>query len=171
MPTGYSEAIYLARLEQELARWRSLAMRDSLTGLWNERKLEEDLKRYQEIQERSKVKFTVALIDINDFKQYNDKYGHEYGNKILKRTAKILQNSVRRYEKVYRLGGGADEFVLILSHSNNPLTVIERIIDRLCDEDINCSAGYSILNKKILKIIDKRMYEDKKRRKQNGNGQ
>ncbi len=155
----------IKNLEKKLKIWKLLAMRDSLTGLWNERKLKKDTKRYLEIQKRSKVKFIVALIDIDNFKQYNDKHGHEYGNKILIQTAKILQNSVRRYEKVYRLGGGADEFVLILSHSNNPLIVIERVIGRLCDKNINCSAGFGILDKKILEIIDKRMYNDKRRKK------
>jgi len=172
MPTGYGEAIYLSeleakveRLEAEVKKYKRLSLKDPLTNLWNERKLKEDLKRYVEIQKRSEIKFTVALIDIDNFKQYNDKYGHEYGNKILKQVAKVLKNSIRKYENVYRIGGGADEFIIILSHSNNPLFVIERIIDRLLKKDINCSIGYATLDKDILKTIDERMYDFKQKKK------
>ena len=164
-PTGYSEAMYLAKLEQELDRWKSLAMKDFLTGLWNERKLEEDLKRYTEIQKRSNIKFTVALLDIDNFKRINDTYGHEYGNKILKKVANILITSIRKYENVYRIGSGADEFVIILSHSNNPEKVINRIKKKLKRIKLSGSIGYDILRKNILTQIDRKMYNEKRKKK------
>ena len=155
----------IKRLENKLKKYKKLSLKDFLTGLWNERKLKEDLKRYSEIQKRSKVKFTVALLDIDNFKKYNDENGHEYGDKILKKLADILQSSIRHYENVYRIGSGADEFVIILSHNNNHHSTIGRIRKKLNKENISCSIGYSNLNKNVLKVIDKKMYKKKKRKK------
>jgi len=167
-PTGYSEVMYINRLEEEISylkkeikKYKKLSLIDTLTGLWNERKLKEDLKRYSELQERTKVKFTVALIDINNFKKYNDTYGHSHGNKILKKTSKIMKNSIRKYENVYRLGSGADEFVIIFSHSRKINKVIKRIKQELLEYNIYVSIGYNKLRKNVLKIIDKKMYKEK----------
>lgn len=150
------------KLKEELKKYKRWSLKDPLTALWNRRKLEQDLERYTEIQKRSNVSFTVVLIDIDNFKKYNDKYGHEYGDLILIKTAMVLQACTRKYEKAYRLSGGADEFILILSHTNKPNIVIKRIKKVLLKNNIKCSVGFDRLQENILKIVDKKMYEDKK---------
>ena len=171
-PTGYDELNYIItlekeidQLEKEVKKYKRLSLIDNLTGLWNERKLKKDLKRYISIQYRDKINFTIALLDINNFKKINDKYGHEYGNKILKKVGAILKNSIRQYENVYRLGSGADEFIIILSHSHYPKLAIDRILKKLKSKKIYVSVGYDLLGKDLkctLRKIDKRMYYNKK---------
>jgi len=58
----------------------------------------------------------LFLIDIDNFKKFNDKFGHLFGDKILKKTAKFLKNSVRGFDIVSRWGG--EEFTIILKGTN-----------------------------------------------------
>jgi diguanylate cyclase (GGDEF)-like protein len=91
-------------------RLSELASRDSLTGLWNRRRLEHELDRLLSAQNsRAGV---VLLVDLDEFKQVNDRLGHEAGDELLCRVARALESGVRRTDLVARLGG--DEFALLL---------------------------------------------------------
>jgi len=95
---------------------REKMMVDELTGLYNYRyfkqRLEEEFsyaKRYNQI-------FSIAIFDIDDFKNYNDKYGHLKGNELLCQLSKIIKKRIRKCDIPCRYGG--DEFVIILPHTN-----------------------------------------------------
>lgn len=90
---------------------------DPLTKLPNRRFLEKELKRYIGFAVRNELKFAVFFIDIDDFKQINDSYGHDIGDAFLRHVADILSNTCRVEDFVTRLGG--DEFVLIMSNIKN----------------------------------------------------
>lgn len=153
----------IKHLEKELKRYKDLSLHDTLTGLYNRRKLEHDLERYLEIQKRHKTNFVVMLLDINNFKAINDTKGHNEGDRTLKSMAQILKKSIRKYEKVYRLSG--DEFVVILSHHHRYKIpyIIKRIKRKLKKENITISIGYNKLCKDVLEIADTKMYKDKRK--------
>ncbi len=146
-------------LLKEIKRYKSLSVHDILTGLYNRRKLEEDLARYLELKKRHNIHFLVLMLDIDNFKKINDLLGHQTGDRVLKKVAKILKQCLRKGDKCYRLEG--DEFILILSHCNKD-KVSQRIRELLKQEDIEVSIGKNKLCKNILEIIDKKMYEEKR---------
>ena len=79
--------------------------RDILTGCYNRRYFEERLRD-------SSFKAGVALLDIDDFKLYNDVYGHDFGDKVLQIITEKIKDSIRSTDKLVRYGG--DEFLLIM---------------------------------------------------------
>jgi diguanylate cyclase (GGDEF)-like protein len=152
-------------LLRKIKRLEKLSLYDDLTKLFCRRKLEEDLKRYCELNKRHHVNFDVVLIDIDNFKKINDTKGHKFGDKVLKQTAQILQNNIRQTDKAYRLSGGADEFIIIFSHHNFSVkSMMKRIKDKLKKIKVYISYGYFPICKNVLKIIDKKMYEEKRKK-------
>lgn len=157
----------MKKLKRKLARYRRLSYRNDLTGLWNRRKLSQDIKRYKSLKERFGINFLLMMIDLDKFKIVNDRYGHKAGDNLLKRVAKVLKSNIRDYENAYHLSG--DEFVMIISHYKNQRTVIHRIKNSLKNINIIASIGVCEIDKKnCLMIADNRMYKDKKRVKNEG---
>ncbi len=94
---------------------RNLSVRDPLTGLFNRRYMQETLAQEQHRATRNKTQLAVIMIDIDHFKQFNDKFGHDGGDAVLRALGGFLKNHVRRSDIVCRFGG--EEFALILSPS------------------------------------------------------
>lgn len=88
-----------------------LAMEDDLTGLRNRRYVREFLRQIIERAKKERLKVTVLIFDIDDFKQYNDVYGHSAGDMILKQAGILMQRCCRGHDVVGRIGG--DEFAVI----------------------------------------------------------
>ncbi|WP_143742370.1 ligand-binding sensor domain-containing diguanylate cyclase [Roseateles chitinivorans] len=99
-------------LEASRAQLEVLASRDALTGLWNRRALTEILQREVVRARRARTPLTLAIVDIDHFKQVNDTHGHPAGDAVLKDFAGRLGATVRPYDAVGRLGG--EEFCLVL---------------------------------------------------------
>lgn len=91
---------------------RSLASRDGLTNLYNYRAFHEILDAQLEMAAASGKDLSLVLIDLDDFKRYNDTYGHQKGDEILRDFAELLASSVRNTDIVARYGG--EEFAIIL---------------------------------------------------------
>ena len=91
--------------QDEAAHMRILAQRDGLTGLYNYRALE---KQWSQWDAPGSWFF---LLDIDDFKRVNDTFDHMKGNEVLRQVARVMQDTVRTGDKVFRLGG--DEFGLL----------------------------------------------------------
>ena len=89
-----------------------LSITDSLTGLYNRKHLMETLDNEVARSKRHKHDFAVLVIDIDDFKEYNDTYGHLAGDEVLSRLASVFKKSVRSCDYVARYGG--EEFILLL---------------------------------------------------------
>ncbi|MEM6392077.1 MAG: GGDEF domain-containing protein [Planctomycetota bacterium] len=107
-------AAWLARwlaLDQRLAQLKDLSMRDELTGVWNRRYFNRFLTRILERARTERQQVTVLVFDIDNFKSYNDKYGHGVGDEVLAETARLMQSVVRDHDVVARIGG--DEFAVI----------------------------------------------------------
>jgi diguanylate cyclase (GGDEF)-like protein/PAS domain S-box-containing protein len=104
-------AMALANLRlRETLRHQSL--RDPLTGLYNRRYLDEVLQRELVRAERKRGQLAVLLVDVDHFKQFNDKYGHDAGDEVLRVVAQVLLGEVRQGDIVCRYGG--EEFLLLL---------------------------------------------------------
>ncbi|MTI79282.1 MAG: sensor domain-containing diguanylate cyclase [Firmicutes bacterium] len=93
-------------------RLRDLAVKDGLTGLYNHRCFMGDLDKTINRYRKNNLPCCLMLLDVDDFKKYNDTYGHPAGDKILQAMAKIMINTVKELGTVYRYGG--EEFAIIL---------------------------------------------------------
>jgi diguanylate cyclase (GGDEF)-like protein len=91
---------------------RSQSVRDALTGLYNRRFLEEVLEREVRRAGRAAQSLGILMIDLDHFKTFNDTYGHDAGDAVLRETAACLLNGVRAEDFVCRFGG--EEFIVIL---------------------------------------------------------
>ncbi len=100
-------------LEDANIRLQALTMQDGLTGIHNRRYFDETVEAEWQRSLRSRSSLALLLIDIDFFKDFNDKYGHLAGDECLKRVAQIIQDSITRpSDAVARFGG--EEFVVIL---------------------------------------------------------
>jgi len=95
---------------------REQANHDLLTGLFNRRYLNDTLQRELNHARRECKKTSIAMLDIDHFKQLNDTYGHEAGDLILRELGRVLRENVRKSDIACRFGG--EEFVLILLDSS-----------------------------------------------------
>ena len=105
-------------LDEEHRTHRRWAYMDDLTGVGNRRFF---FRFLEEALERSRVErrpVTVLVFDIDDFKQYNDRYGHEAGDEILRETVKLLTSVIRSGDRVCRIGG--DEFAVVFADLEAP---------------------------------------------------
>jgi len=113
--------------EQELTqsnrRLKDQAMHDGLTGLYNRRYLEESLGREESRARRSGRALGIMMIDIDDFKRFNDTLGHAAGDAVLRAMGQYLLMAARGEDIVCRYGG--EEFVLVMSHTPHN-TVLNR---------------------------------------------
>lgn len=98
------------QLEQEL---KQKIRHDALTGVFNREAAQAQFKSHKQQADQKHQKLAICLLDLNKFKQVNDHYGHEIGDKLLIEVAKRLSQNMREQGVVFRLGG--DEFALILS--------------------------------------------------------
>jgi diguanylate cyclase (GGDEF)-like protein/PAS domain S-box-containing protein len=110
---------------------RNQSIRDPLTGLYNRRYLEEMLERETRRAVRSEQGLGVLMLDLDHFKKFNDTYGHDAGDTVLRETAAFLLKSVRAEDIVCRFGG--EEFLVILPQASLEVTQAraERIRSKL----------------------------------------
>ena len=97
------------QLQQSL---HSRAVRDSLTGLYNRRHMEESLAHQMARVSRTGASLAVLLVDVDHFKTFNDTFGHAAGDEVLQQIAKLMQTVFREQDIVCRYGG--EEFLIIL---------------------------------------------------------
>jgi diguanylate cyclase (GGDEF)-like protein len=118
-------------LRNDRSMFAEMAMRDSLTGVPNRRAFEEALEREWRVALRSRQPISVLLIDVDLFKQYNDRYGHLAGDACLRQVADVLQKALRRPGDMLARYGG-EEFVLILP--NTAGAGAHKVASRLCKQ-------------------------------------
>lgn len=116
------------QLEEELARTTYSATHDAMSGLSNRayffQRLEDKIKEVR----RNKESFIVMYLDLDDFKQINDTWGHHFGDSVIKEIARRIKSQAREGDLVARLGG--DEFALVL-HSAAASINLSRFTQRL----------------------------------------
>jgi len=123
-----------------LRRWKKQAMTDDLSGLHNRRYATQFLAEILERARDERFRVTVLIFDIDDFKTYNDQYGHTAGDEIIQRVGQLFLSHCREHDVVCRYGG--DEFCVIFwdadeprvagsSHPTDALAVLDRCKDAL----------------------------------------
>lgn len=118
----------LARqLEDTNRRLADLALRDPLTGVYNRRFLEEFLANEIARAQRQGTSLVVAMVDLDDFKLYNDTQGHLAGDELLRRVAEVTDSCIRRSDVVARYGGEEFTVVLVETNPHDGARVLERI--------------------------------------------
>ncbi|PRP98588.1 substrate-binding and GGDEF domain-containing protein [Enhygromyxa salina] len=124
-------ALLARALEEAKRKVEALAVTDPLTGLYNRRHLSVRLREEYARANRHQRPLSVIMVDLDGFKQINDEYGHDEGDKVLKRVAGILGGKVRAVDTVARFGG--DEFVIVLSEASKEIAekVGQRILDKM----------------------------------------
>ena len=155
------------------------AITDNLTQLYNRRKIDDVLDSEVKRGKRYKKTFSVILLDIDYFKEINDKYGHQTGDEVLKGVAEVLKATVRESDLVSRWGG--DEFLIITIEADisKAVTIAEKIRLELessvlyHDIIVTTSIGVADFDfryddaRSIIRKADLALYEAKNRGKNN----
>lgn len=154
-------AFYQLDTQAELKNQTSLANTDALTGLCNRLALANWWdKELPQILNGSRA-LSVIMIDIDDFKKVNDKYGHDSGDVVLQAVANTLSECVRRTDCVFRFGG--EEFVILLPDSDpkGAINVAERIRVSICNNKLADLDNLSVSVSAGLSHLTPRMIEEK----------
>jgi diguanylate cyclase (GGDEF)-like protein/PAS domain S-box-containing protein len=146
-----------------------LTFHDKLTGLYNRAYFEEEIKR---LDTERQLPISIIMGDINGLKNINDNFGHDVGDKLLRKVALILKESFRSEDIIARWGG--DEFLGILTKTSrkDALIIVKRIRERCkteCTSEVPISISIGVSTKKnsyedlenVIKKADSEMYKNK----------
>jgi len=158
-------------LRQESRKFERLAITDDLTGLYNQRYFHDKLKHEVMRNRRQRHSLCLLFLDVDGLKNYNDEYGHSYGDDVLKEVARSLSQSIRTdVDSCFRYGG--DEFAVILPETRAEQTseIAERIngnLRRVNSTRVSLSFGVAELApemdiEEFFKCADDAMYVAKK---------
>ena len=150
------------RMRQDLER---STVTDALTGLLNRRGWDDEIRKLQHHADRTGTPFTLALVDLDHFKRFNDTYGHLAGDDALRSFAERARDALRVVDVVARWGG--EEFTVALQGTSGEaaLTALGRL--RRCAPDgLTCSVGYVEVHPgenvtEALSVADAALYEAK----------
>ena len=126
----------VTRLRKDLTFMRHEASTDSLTGIANRKLFDSELQRAAKRAKDEGEELCLLIIDIDHFKKFNDTYGHQTGDKVLKLLALTLTESIKGQDTAARYGG--EEFAVILPHTSmaNALKVAEEIRLRVANRKV-----------------------------------
>lgn len=156
---------------QKAAIYKELALKDILTGLYSRNAYDE-----WERDNQHPDKTAIVMLDLNNLKKCNDRYGHEAGDAYLKKASEMITNAFAQENTVYRIGG--DEFCVIMSDAQE--SSIEGAMDRLKElqkqhngtghsVEVEIACGYALYDDNVdrnfvdtRKRADTHMYENKR---------
>lgn len=157
----------LRALQRRAESAEAQSLRDPLTNLANRRAWREALHTETERCRRDGRGAVLVVIDLDDFKAYNDTYGHLAGDLLLRHVADTLTSASRTNDVVARIGG--DEFALIAVGAENGIPVGQRIRHALADVGVAASIGLARIDPQgdladAWATADRAMYDEKVRR-------
>lgn len=127
---GYYFRVASIHSEKEMER---LATTDTLTKLFNRRKMREMLERERLRFERDKKAFIIVITDIDHFKKFNDNYGHDCGDYVLQEVSQLMKSCLRKQDVIARWGG--EEFLILLPETEleGGMQAIEKMRETIAD--------------------------------------
>jgi two-component system cell cycle response regulator len=152
------------KLEEEVRR---LSITDDLTGLYNHRHFFKTLESELTRMKRQKTSLSLLMFDLDNFKRYNDSYGHLEGDRVLRRIGEIIKHSIRHnVDSGYRYGGDEFAALLIGASVDQALTIAERIrssIENAKFQTITVSIGLAEFREgfdleRFVKLADDALY-------------
>ncbi len=162
---------------RDFDRQYKLATTDGLTELYNHRYFQEQMKMNVEQSKRYENPFSLIIVDIDYFKKFNDTFGHQAGDAVLRQVAFMLKRNVRATDIVCRYGGEEMSIILPNTNAEAALTTAKLILERIEDrtfklsEDkegkVTVSAGVATFPQdgetavEIIEAADKRLYSAK----------
>ena len=168
----HTALVYPLRNALMYTRVLRLATKDALTGLNNRSQFNDSLAQKLERCRRQHRPFSLMLLDLDNFKQVNDNFGHKIGDDVLQEFANVLRSSVRGTDSIFRFGG--DEFALLIDDPE--FTTNKVIADRImslvassglmAQYDVTSSIGYTLANNQdceneVFARADKGLYKAK----------
>ncbi len=175
----------LARIDSALKRrqvYEDIFMSDGITGLPNVHFFKKQIRVFFHMAKRYRNIFSLAVIDINDFKMINDAFGHQAGDFVLRKVAEVMRGCLRKADIITRYGG--DEFAVILLGTDLmgarlAMDKVSRNIERQkfsygksgCQIPVSVSVGIAVYSNKmdseaqLFELADTNMYKNKRRRK------
>jgi diguanylate cyclase (GGDEF)-like protein/PAS domain S-box-containing protein len=121
-------------LQDSENRYRELSIIDDLTQLYNSRHFYQQLKMEIDRVDRYGQPLTLLLLDLDDFKQFNDAYGHIEGDRVLSRLGQVVKRCLRQTDSAYRYGGEEFTIMLPMTTSKDGAVTAERIRAELKEE-------------------------------------
>lgn len=164
-----------AKVKERTQQLENLSRTDPLTGLLNVRHLNEITTRILRAAQRRLEAVSICYIDIDNFKTINDTLGHQTGDDVLQKTAKVIEQSSRGEDCCFRYGG--DEFCVILPNCNAVEVeneFIKRLEKKLKQQQLHISLSYGIVDtgpqnyidaSEMINLADKKMYQHKRAQK------
>ena len=152
-------ALIAQRREME-ARLRELTITDDLTKLYNMRHFYGQLRLEMDRAMRYENPLSLLLLDVDQFKQYNDTYGHLEGDEILIKLGDVIRHCLRKSDTAYRYGG--DEFMVLLpqTRGSEAMKVAERIGSNFPSVKSDCAPGGSIDTTLSIGVVEYHLDED-----------
>jgi diguanylate cyclase (GGDEF)-like protein len=126
---------------QDYEKTYAMATTDSMTNLYNHRFFQDHMRRSIDQANRFNHKFSLLLIDIDFFKKFNDSYGHQAGDEVLRQVAKKLKNTVRNVDIVARYGGEEMAIVLDRANEEEALAVAQKVVNAIAEEAYPIAPG------------------------------
>jgi diguanylate cyclase (GGDEF)-like protein len=172
------QSVFVTKLENlfKQSKLQNVYNRDPLTKLYNRMAYNEMLVPKFEQSQRKKIPCGMVFYDVDYFKEINDTYGHDYGDEVLKKIARVLDENKPEDSLVYRFGG--DEFVVFFENAamEKCREFVRRVDDILSSQHIMVSHGIIVTDVNVncsldeyLVMADKKMYEVKSEKKRKAN--
>ena len=169
--TSIITGLFTNRINKQQRELQNLATKDSLTSLYNRTTLEDTLEQAIEQNHRTGIPMSIAILDLDKFKNINDQYGHDQGDRTLKLISEVLQKRFRKVDKVFRLGG--EEFLVLLYNTDKQsgLFIAEEVralIENTSIDGINITASIGVASiiendnwQNWIKRADEKQYQAK----------
>lgn len=158
--------------EEEKAFVSTLIDKDPLTGAYNRRKFDQDIALLGAMYKRTRKGSSLLLIDIDHFKQYNDRNGHLAGDRVLRDVTLTIEKSLREYDKIHLYRYGGEEFVVIIPDitTREAVGIGERLranVEASCPVTVSVGVSHyreiSGSLERLIRDADVALYEAKRR--------
>ena len=149
------------------------AIKDELTGMYNRRVLDDIMTIKEEGYAKERKDYMLIMLDVDKFKQLNDKLGHTGGDRILQSLAICIRRYIRSTDYCVRFGG--DEFLIVLEDTSaeQAQRIFDRVAQAMCSElitdiPVTMSRGHALRSEcgyasELINLADRRMYANKRR--------